>query len=47
MAHARPVLLGPAAGNVVSVTRGVQLGERVITMGANLVNDGEAVRVIP
>jgi multidrug efflux system membrane fusion protein len=47
VAHARPVVLGPAAGNVVSVTRGVQLGERVITMGANLVNDGDAVRVIP
>jgi len=47
VAHARPVVLGPAAGNVVAVARGVQLGERVIVMGASLVRDGEPVRVIP
>jgi RND family efflux transporter MFP subunit len=47
VAHARPVELGPASGNDIAVTRGVQLGERVVVMGATLLTDGEAVRVIP
>jgi hypothetical protein len=31
---------------MVTVTRGLKAGERVIVMGAGLVNDGETVRVI-
>lgn len=46
-AHARAVTLGPVQGNLVTVTRGLKAGERVIVMGAGLVNDGETVRVIP
>lgn len=46
-AHAREVELGPVHGNLVAVTRGLKAGERVIVMGAGLVNDGETVRVIP
>ena len=47
IAKVRPVELGPAAGNAVALTRGVEPGERVIVMGASLVSDGESVRVIP
>ena len=44
--HARPVVLGRVTGNLVAV-RGVQAGDRVVVMGASLLKDGEAVRVIP
>jgi len=47
VAHARPVELGPASGNDIAVAHGVQLGERVVVMGATLLTDGETVRVIP
>ena len=47
VAHARPVELGSASGNDIAVTRGVGLGERVVVMGATLLTDGDAVRVIP
>ena len=45
-AQARAVTLGPVQGNLVTVTSGLKAGERVIVMGAGLVNDGEMVRVI-
>lgn len=45
--RARAVSLGPAAGNAVVVTGGLAAGERVVTMGAALLHDGEPVRVIP
>ena len=47
VARARSVELGPASGNDITVTRGVQLGEHVVVMGATLLTDGETVRVIP
>jgi multidrug efflux system membrane fusion protein len=47
VARARTVTLGPAVGNAVSITSGLQAGERVIAMGATLVSDGEPVRIIP
>lgn len=47
VARARSVVLGPASGNDISVMSGVSLGERVIVMGASLVNNGDPVRVIP
>lgn len=34
-------------GNGIAITDGLQPGERVIVMGAGLVADGDAVRVIP
>jgi RND family efflux transporter MFP subunit len=46
-ARLRRVTLGKAFGNAVAVTDGVQAGELVITTGAALVADGEAVQVIP
>jgi multidrug efflux system membrane fusion protein len=47
IARQRPVKLGEAFGNMIAVTEGVSLGERVIISGAALMVDGEQVRVIP
>ena len=47
IAHLRDVQLGEAFGNRVACTSGVELGERVVTNGSQLIRDGEAVRVIP
>jgi RND family efflux transporter MFP subunit len=47
VARRRTVQPGPAFGNMVSIVKGVSLGDRVISNGATLVNDGQAVRVIP
>jgi RND family efflux transporter MFP subunit len=45
--HRRTVQPGPAFGNTVSIVEGVSRGEKVVTNGATLVNDGQVVRVIP
>jgi multidrug efflux system membrane fusion protein len=47
VARQRPVKLGEAFGNMIAVTEGLSLGDRVIISGASLVADGEQVRVIP
>jgi len=47
IARQRPVKLGEAFGNMIAVTEGLSLGERVITSGAAMVVDGEEIRVIP
>jgi len=39
--------LGEVYGNMITVTRGVKVGEAVIVTGATLVTDGQPVRVIP
>jgi RND family efflux transporter MFP subunit len=39
--------LGEVYGNMITVTKGVGVGDPVIVTGATLVNDGQAVRVIP
>jgi multidrug efflux system membrane fusion protein len=41
------VELGEVYGNVITVTKGVKIGEPVIITGATLVIDGQPVRVIP
>ncbi|MFZ5450697.1 MAG: efflux RND transporter periplasmic adaptor subunit [Thermodesulfobacteriota bacterium] len=41
------VELGEVYGNVITVTKGVKIGEPVIVTGATLVTDGQPVRVIP
>jgi multidrug efflux system membrane fusion protein len=46
-ARQRRVKLGEAFGNTIAVIEGVNTGERVITTGATLVLDGQAVREIP
>lgn len=47
IARQRLVKLGEAYGNMIAVTEGVSLGERVIVSGSAMVVDGEQVRVIP
>ena len=47
VAHRRAVQAGAAYGNKVAITSGVSLGDHVISNGATLVVDGQAVRVIP
>jgi len=42
----RNVQPGPAFGNMVSIAQGVTRGERVVSGGATLVTDGQAVHVI-
>ncbi|MBL8191794.1 MAG: efflux RND transporter periplasmic adaptor subunit [Acidobacteria bacterium] len=46
-AKQRLVKLGEAYGNMIAVTEGVTLGERVIVSGAAMIVDGEQVKVIP
>jgi RND family efflux transporter MFP subunit len=38
---------GPAFGNLVSVAGEIKAGDRVVSNGATLLNDGQQVRVIP
>jgi RND family efflux transporter MFP subunit len=45
--HRRTVQPGPAFGNMVSIVEGVNRGEKIVTNGATLVNDGQVVHVIP
>jgi RND family efflux transporter MFP subunit len=45
--HRRAVQPGPAFGNMVSIVQGVSRGDRIVTNGATLLNDGQAVHVIP
>jgi RND family efflux transporter MFP subunit len=46
-AHLRDVKLGEVVGNGVVVSDGLKPDERVVSMGATLITDGEPVRVIP
>jgi RND family efflux transporter MFP subunit len=45
--HRRAVQPGPAFGNMVSIAQGLTRGEKVVTNGGTLVNDGQVVHVIP
>jgi RND family efflux transporter MFP subunit len=47
VAQSREVQLGDAYGNSISVTSGLQVGERVITTGASLVHDGDRIELLP
>jgi multidrug efflux system membrane fusion protein len=47
LAQLREVKLGESYGNTVAVTAGLKLGDRVITTGGTMVNDGDQVKVIP
>ncbi|MBI1762891.1 MAG: efflux RND transporter periplasmic adaptor subunit [Acidobacteria bacterium] len=47
IARTRTVKLGEALGNTMVVLDGVRAGERVITTGATLTLDGQAVQIIP
>ncbi len=45
-AAAKPVRLGAAAGNQVVIESGLDVGDRLITLGSQLVDDGSRVRVV-
>ena len=47
VSRSRDVTLGSALNNAVVVTSGLHPGEKVITSGASLVSDGEAVEIVP
>jgi RND family efflux transporter MFP subunit len=47
IARSRVVKLGEALGNTMVVLAGINAGERIITTGATLVLDGQAIQVIP
>jgi len=47
VARLREVKLGESYGNTVAVTEGLKPGDRVITTGGTMVNDGDPVKVIP
>ncbi len=46
-ARIRPVKLGRTYGNRIEVTSGIRQGETVVVSGPSMLNDGDAVRVIP
>jgi multidrug efflux system membrane fusion protein len=43
----RDVKLGEVVGNQVVVSEGLKVGDRIVSMGATLVIDGDPVRIIP
>jgi multidrug efflux system membrane fusion protein len=45
--QARDITLGNTYGNMIAVESGLQLGERVVTSGTNMIKNGDEVRVIP
>jgi RND family efflux transporter MFP subunit len=47
VARLRNVKLGDSYGNTMAVTEGLKPGDRVITTGGTMVNDGDPVKVIP
>ncbi len=47
LAQLRRVRLGEIVGNDITVSSGVQMGDRVIVRGATMVTDGAEVRIIP
>jgi len=47
VARLRNVKLGESFGNAVAVAEGLKQGDRVITTGGTMVNDGDEVKVIP
>jgi multidrug efflux pump subunit AcrA (membrane-fusion protein) len=46
-ARLHDVKLGEVLGNSITVESGVELGQRVVTMGATLIQDGSDAVVIP
>ncbi|MEW6130069.1 MAG: efflux RND transporter periplasmic adaptor subunit [Acidobacteriota bacterium] len=47
IARQRPLKLGETLGNTVAVIDGLKAGERVITTGANLIQNNDSVQIIP
>ena len=47
VAHERAVEIGDTLGNMISVTKGLNVGEPIVITGATLIKDGDQVKVIP
>lgn len=45
--HTRDITLGNTYGNAIAVESGLQLNERVVTSGTNMIKEGTTVKVIP
>ncbi len=45
--HTQDVTLGNTYGNLIAVHSGVNVGDRVVTSGTNMVKNGDQVRIIP
>jgi RND family efflux transporter MFP subunit len=46
VAVARTVTLGPSSGNHVVIESGLEVGDRLVTLGHQLVDDGSRVRIV-
>jgi len=46
MAEARPVVLGPSFGNRTVIESGLEIGDRLITVGERLVDNGSFVNIV-
>ncbi|MGH9773644.1 MAG: efflux RND transporter periplasmic adaptor subunit [Candidatus Acidiferrales bacterium] len=47
IARERVVEIGDTLGNMITVTKGLQVGERVVVVGGTLIKDGDAIQVMP
>jgi HlyD family secretion protein len=47
IAHSRPVVTGPRSGGSVSILKGLQPGDKVVTAGVGFLKDGDKVDVAP
>ncbi len=45
--HTQDVTLGNTYGNMIAVSSGVNIGDRVVTSGTNMIKNGDEVRIIP
>ena len=45
--HTQDVTLGNTYGNMIAVYSGVNVGDRVVTSGTNMIKNGDQVRIIP
>ncbi len=43
----RDITLGNTYGNMIAVESGLQVNERVVTSGTNMIKSGDQVRVMP
>jgi multidrug efflux system membrane fusion protein len=47
IAHEQLVEIGDTLGNMISVTKGLKVGEPIVVTGGTLIKDGDEVKVIP
>jgi RND family efflux transporter MFP subunit len=47
LAHERVVEIGDTLGNMISVTHGLKVGERIVVVGGTQIKDGDEIQVIP